>query len=282
MSRTVPWMTAVAVAVLSSVVARAAPRLEMEPETYEWGRQEENKGLYEFRFVLRNTGDASLHITKVRPGCGCTKVDLKQETLAPGESTEMTGTLKTAGSEGKMSKSIAMTTDDPTRPTSMATLSIRFPYAGVGLKPSYNPAAARLSNGTLRADIRLVNCETVTPVQVQAMELPPGWDCEGELPVTVGPEEEYTLRLFRPVAGDETPAAFDALKCVLRTDCDKKPTVDVVLAYRPSSRVDSLTTTIRAKEPPGAAATTPQNAPQARWPQQGQGQTGEAKPKVEP
>ncbi|NLF16728.1 MAG: hypothetical protein GX595_05650 [Lentisphaerae bacterium] len=112
-------MAAVAVAVLSSVVVRAAPKLDMEPETYEWGRQEENKGLYEFGFVLR-------------------------------------------------------------------------------------------------------------------------------------------------------------------TDCVRKPTVGVVLAYRPSSRVDSLTTTVRAKEPAGAAAAAPQSAPQARWPQQGQGQTGEAKPKAAP
>ena len=282
MGRSVSWITAAAVAILSAVVVRAAPKLELAPETYEWGRQEENKGLYEFRFVLRNGGDETLHITKVRPGCGCTKVDLRKDVLAPGESTEMTGTLKTAGSEGRMSKSIAMTTDDPLRPTSMATLSIWFPYAGVGLKPRYSPAAARLSNGTLRADVLLVNCETVTPVQVQAMELPPGWDCEGELPFTVGPEEEYTLRLFRPVAGDETPAAFEALKCVLRTDCDRKPSVDVGLAYRPSSRVDSLQTTIRAKDPDGAAAGTPQSAAQARWPQKDQGQTGEATPKVEP
>ena len=128
----------------------------------------------------------------------------------------------------------------------------------------------------------MVNCEIGTPVQVQAMELPPGWDCEDELPFTVGPEEEHDLRLIRPLTDGEAPAAFDALKCVLRTDCDKKPTVDVVLAYRPTSRVDSLTTTSRANEPGGGSAATPQGAAQTRWPQQGQGQTGEVKPKVEP
>ncbi len=216
-----------------SAVLCGGPRLGLNPRTYEWGRQAENKGVYEFSFTLKNEGDEPLEILNVRPGCGCTKVELKTRTLAPGASAQMTGRLTTKGVEGHMRKGIILTTNDPQRKTAIAGLDIRFPYRGEGMKLRYPVYGARVRRGALWAYVHVVNCEEKTPIQVQALELPEGWNCLEKLPVTVPPEEKQTFRLMKPLAKGEQPAAFDDVHFRVLTDYEKTPRLEGTIRYHP-------------------------------------------------
>ncbi len=240
---------------LGGMAGWAAPALVLEPTVFDWGRQTENKGEYPFTFVVKNAGDQELEITRVRAGCSCTKVDLKKDKLAPGESTEMTGVLTTKGIEGPVQKGIILTSNDPVHQTTIANLTIRFPINGEGLRIRGNPVWARLRDGALWAFAVVENCEPQTPIKVEAMELPEGWDSKQTLPVVVAPEERQTLVLVRNVAEDAAATPFDGLPFTLVTDCPKTPRVSGTLNYRPETF--------------GAAAGTaaPQGeAPKVRWP----------------
>ena len=48
-----------------------------------------NHGFAERTFLLKNAGDAPLHITQVRPTCGCTVAALADSVVAPGTSTKV-------------------------------------------------------------------------------------------------------------------------------------------------------------------------------------------------
>lgn len=233
----------------------AGPRLVIEPADFEWGRQPDNKGTYEFLFTLRNAGDAPLEITNVRPGCGCTKVDLKQNTLAAGESTTMSGVLDTKGIEGHMRKGIILTTTDPERRTVVANLDIRFPFNCQGLRMRMTSYAARLQRDALWVYVQVENCDAAKAIQIQGVEVRQGWTCVDSLPITVEPEMRQLLRLTRPVEEGTEPDAFSDLPFKILSDSPLTPELEGSISYRPRASA-SLDVT-----QPSASS-----APKVRWP----------------
>jgi len=249
---------AVSVMVISGLIGSgavwAAPTLVVEPTVFDIGRQAENKGEYPFKFTVKNEGDEELQISRVRPGCSCTKVELKKQNLAPGEVTEMTGTLSTKGIEGAMQKGIILTSNDPVRQTTVASVAVRFPINGQGLRLKGDPTSARVRQGALWAYVVVENCEPATAVKIEAMELPQGWDCQQPLPITVPPEEHASLVLTRQVGETTEPEPFEGLPFTLVTDSAKTPRVQGSLAFRPEARAPVVST------PAGEAGA------KARWP----------------
>jgi len=57
-------------------------------------------------FWLKSTGSDTLIITRVKPGCGCTKAPLKKSVLSPGDSTQLEIIFDSKKYKGKSSKSI--------------------------------------------------------------------------------------------------------------------------------------------------------------------------------
>lgn len=237
----------------------AGPVAELDPVTFEWGRQIENRGEYAFTFKVKNSGDEELQITRVRPGCSCTKVELKKQNLAPGESTEMTGVLTTKGAEGAVHKGILLTTNEPNRETLVASLSVRFPLKGTGLRLKGTTAIpARLRDNVLWAYPLVENCEPETTIQVQAMELPAGWECQRPLPYSVKPEERATLPLMRKLGAGEVVEALESLPFTLSTDFAQTARLQGAISYHP----ERPAATVQAVGGDG----TGENRPPVRWP----------------
>jgi hypothetical protein len=77
-----------------------------------------NSGYAKRTFVLRNTGDAPLHITQARPTCGCTVAALADSIIAPGHSTKLNVSLSAAHrSPGNFEKSIYITSNSSAAPS---------------------------------------------------------------------------------------------------------------------------------------------------------------------
>lgn len=72
-------------------------------------------------FMVRNEGDAPLHVTDVRPTCGCTVADY-DKVIAPGETGKVHAELDTTGEQGGISKGITVLTDDPENPHLVLTI----------------------------------------------------------------------------------------------------------------------------------------------------------------
>ncbi len=69
-------------------MTQAAPKLVIEPPEFDFGYVPQHSKI-SHAFTLSSTGEDSLKITKVIPGCGCTKTPLAKSELAPGEKTEL-------------------------------------------------------------------------------------------------------------------------------------------------------------------------------------------------
>ena len=68
-------------------------------------------------FQAKNIGEDTLIIVRVRPGCACTMVPLTKDRLAPGETAELELIFDSEKiRKGKISKSVQITSNDPTKP----------------------------------------------------------------------------------------------------------------------------------------------------------------------
>ncbi|MGD9781676.1 MAG: DUF1573 domain-containing protein [Kiritimatiellia bacterium] len=100
---------------------RAAPKLVVAPETFDFG-EAPSGGSVQAIFTLRNEGDGLLTISQVRTGCGCTTTALEKRELAPGEETPLVATLSLKNRSGPQSKQLAIGSNDPDHPEIRATV----------------------------------------------------------------------------------------------------------------------------------------------------------------
>ncbi|HUP42227.1 MAG TPA: DUF1573 domain-containing protein [Thermoanaerobaculia bacterium] len=75
----------------------------------------------EAEFTIRNTGDAPLEITQVRPACGCTVAEY-DEVIAPGGSGTVRAVVDTKSEVGANAKAITVYTNDPRNPRLQLTI----------------------------------------------------------------------------------------------------------------------------------------------------------------
>lgn len=69
------------------------------------------------QFHYTNKTSKPIKITNVRTSCGCTVATLKKNDVAPGESGEVTATLKIGGRSGLQQKFVTVETDDVAQPS---------------------------------------------------------------------------------------------------------------------------------------------------------------------
>ena len=91
--------------VLLCVVASvsAGPQIEINNGTFNFGRVAQ-RATISHTFWIKSTGDQDLNITKVVPGCGCTKAPLQDSVLAPGDSTRLDIFFSTKSYRGFVTK----------------------------------------------------------------------------------------------------------------------------------------------------------------------------------
>lgn len=66
-------------------------------------------------FEVRNTGNAPLEVTQVRPTCGCTVASFDR-TIPPGGTGKITAEMDTTGFSGPVSKAVLVFSNDPATP----------------------------------------------------------------------------------------------------------------------------------------------------------------------
>lgn len=84
----------------ASVLAAGTVELSVDNAEYDFGSVVEGSFIIH-KFVLTNTGDEPLTITRVRTSCGCTTIALAESTLDPGDSVELQVVFDTAGYGGR-------------------------------------------------------------------------------------------------------------------------------------------------------------------------------------
>ncbi|RMF81109.1 MAG: DUF1573 domain-containing protein [Nitrospirae bacterium] len=97
-------------ATLLAAAAWAGPHVAVEAPVYDFGTVLQGDKVVH-RFVVKNTGDATLEIHKVKTTCGCTVARDYPREIAPGESGELTVTFDTSHKRGRQVKGITLFTN---------------------------------------------------------------------------------------------------------------------------------------------------------------------------
>jgi hypothetical protein len=118
-SRIVPALVLTAISLLS-----AAPKIEADKTTFDCSAVTEGKSdKINASFTIKNTGDSTLKIDNVRPGCGCTVV--KFDTIVPaGKSSVILSTVNIANfHSGPLSKYITVLSNASNKPSLQLTIT---------------------------------------------------------------------------------------------------------------------------------------------------------------
>lgn len=90
------------------------PTIDIVEKVKDYGIVSKGEKLHA-EFVVRNTGQAPLEITQVRPTCGCTVADFDR-TIAPGTTGKITAEVDTAAFSGPIAKAVLVFSNDPATP----------------------------------------------------------------------------------------------------------------------------------------------------------------------
>lgn len=88
MKKRLSYLSVALLIVVAASGLRAAPGAEIVNPVFNFGRVAQQVTIHH-TFWIKSTGDDTLIIKKVEPGCGCTKAPVQDTVLAPGDSTRM-------------------------------------------------------------------------------------------------------------------------------------------------------------------------------------------------
>lgn len=112
----------------------SAPRIQVSDDYFYFGYMPRG-AIVAHTYWISNVGTDTLEIVKVKPGCGCTTVPLKQDKVAPGDSVGLTMSFDTELMSGKVVKGIDIFTNDPSQEITsvkfFAVVNARYPHVGI-------------------------------------------------------------------------------------------------------------------------------------------------------
>lgn len=186
--------------VLASFISHAAPRIAFDSKTFNCGIVVEGKTeKINAVFVVKNTGDASLKLENVRPGCGCTVVEY-DSLVQPGKSTKIESVVNIKGyRSGPIAKSITVTSNAENEPTARLVIKATI-QAPVELSESYlsidiskDALPKRIFLSTKKADLKIVSIEFRS---TKSNKDTPAW--QADLPISL----KYKLATTDSVRAD--------------------------------------------------------------------------------
>jgi hypothetical protein len=128
--------------IFGGFAAIAQPKLEIEGgNTYDWGTVNQGDSPLKAKVKLYNKGTDTLHITRVKPACGCTTAPLDNDHIAPGDFATLDITLRVSSYSGHVGKNISISSNDPNN--SNINYSIK---ANVFTPITVNPKYIRMYN----------------------------------------------------------------------------------------------------------------------------------------
>ncbi|MCD7914942.1 MAG: DUF1573 domain-containing protein [Tannerellaceae bacterium] len=93
---------------IGSLAAQDNAVISVKESTHDFGEIMESNGPVSHTFVVENTGDMPLVITRVVASCGCTTPKWTKEPIAPGKSGNIAVTFDPKGRPGPFSKTISV------------------------------------------------------------------------------------------------------------------------------------------------------------------------------
>jgi len=198
----------------------SAPKIEFETNVYNFGKVSAGE-LVRHDFIFTNTGKATLEITAVRPGCGCTTAGEWDKRVEPGKTGVIPLQFNSANFGGTVTKSATVTCNDPGQSNVVLQISgtVWKPIEVTPTMATFNVASDSQTNET--RVVRIVNNleEPLTLSDLQCSNR----SFQVELK-TVQPGKEFALHVTA-VPPFTTPTVYAPI--TLKTSSAKMPTINV-------------------------------------------------------
>lgn len=92
----------------------AQPKFEFAGTSQkDWGKVLQDSGPLKTKIKIKNTGNKTLEIYGIKPGCGCTTAPIDKKLIDPGDFATVSVELKIIKDSGPITKGIEFTTNDP-------------------------------------------------------------------------------------------------------------------------------------------------------------------------
>lgn len=167
-------IAAVAASIAPAQVAKGIqPHIEVSSDYFYFGYMPIN-AIVQHIYWVRNTGNDTLRIIAVKPGCGCTTAPLSKDAIAPGDSAELKVVFDSKNMLGGMVKNIDIFSNDP----GQQSMSIKF-FAQVNREHEFvraEPNVLRFSkfgtkDGKLIKTVDIAN-KFDSDIEISLIELP--------------------------------------------------------------------------------------------------------------
>ena len=191
-------------------------------------------------FVVRNDGTTDLHLTEVRPSCGCTAAEYDR-VIGPGQQGRITLVVETKGFQGSISKRALVLSDDPAAPQTSLLVSATVKTV-VDILPSGFLRVQAFGGEKASAEVTVVSDDPgFSPAVAEA---PQPWASVAVAPV---PEREHLPnrgpRQFRVrlTVGEGAPEGLIGGALKLSTGIEKLPFLEIPLSgfIRPTISVSA-------------------------------------------
>jgi hypothetical protein len=90
-------------------------RIEIDGDNWNFGSIPKGS-IVSHAYKIKNIGQDTLNIVKVKPTCGCTTAPLSSNSIAPGQEADLTANFNSEKFNGRVNKQINIDTSDPIRP----------------------------------------------------------------------------------------------------------------------------------------------------------------------
>ena len=213
---------------LSAGEPQHAPRIVCDEPVYDFGERD-NRGVVEHTFTIRNEGDLTLEISRVRSSCGCTVVQTSSRSVPPGGSAQITARFNLRGRRGPQHKTITVESNDPRQPrlllhlqgTAVQEMNLSPDRFFFGQTSAAEPVSrtVTISSATVTFHITNITCNSAL-VNVDSEVV----------------EEGHTYRLTARLKNAVPEGSFHANVRVY-TDSAKYPTIDLPVWAKVTSAI---------------------------------------------
>lgn len=180
-----------------AAAAVAAARIEAPRADFDFGQVYAGRKV-EHVFPFRNSGDAPLHIEKVRTSCGCTAALVSAKVVPPGGAGEVRVSFDSSRFRGPVHKTVFLYTDAPAQP--IFQFNLRGSVAPqLVARPAHLDLGTLAPGGSTRVEVELSNHGEVPITLLGVRTTSP--ELRASLkPAQLAPGEKTTLTV-RAVAG---------------------------------------------------------------------------------
>jgi hypothetical protein len=213
---------------IASNIALSQPKLsvdklEVDLGTFYSGVKQKGK------IMIKNTGNDTLQILSVQPGCGCTTVKQPKKFLLPNQSDAIEVEFNSTGYRGRVEKHVTIMTNDPTSQNvevkliaNVADILVLLPIQGISRVWFNNPPLGTTSTQTY-------SFENISGEQLKIKGV---LAATPDVQVVVGKEKlnpNDTLQIQVSIKPEKT--GYTATQFTIQTDHKKQPQVNIKVEY---------------------------------------------------